>query len=542
MHTNQNDYGLKIYSGVLSVYYFESESAAGTAYKKRLREVLQLAGFDSKIKLVISNTKAAKAKKPFAGKYYDMVISDMSLGNIEDRLGLFFLAQVKRDHPDIFTALITGHSLHSADMVRASQHVDIVINKTRLGNPEYAEGIADSFRKKLIVNVSAFVGDGVGELVEKKDKGALMDVNRAVRRLTYSGPPEKDLPRVGRVSLHPLESGHSGATVFQMSAKSDRGVPCLDAILKVALRTNEIATASIRREIDNYARYVRWNLPQQWRPELLGHSGGMYATAVCYASVASPGQLLQTVQDHARQGDESVITSIVDNLFSPDSNWWYRPQNIERLSSVQVYYQSRVDDDDSLEKQRTVFRRALSDYDTSDLGKIVIEEFEVTSPEVALYARPTKPGCTSIVHGDLNTANVFVHSRNSEVDIELIDFSESGRGHVFFDFVVFEVNLRLDSPGLKDCLVLEILRSEMAFLGGEYSAITFGEQIATLRTNAFQNFPDEPREHYFFALAAFAFDLIDSPNLGDNDRARLCSLICSSILKHESNWQLAQDV
>ncbi|MCZ7665779.1 MAG: aminoglycoside phosphotransferase family protein [Chloroflexi bacterium] len=52
------------------------------------------------------------------------------------------------------------------------------------------------------------------------------------------------------------------------------------------------------------------------------------------------------------------------------------------------------------------------------------------------------PQISPVVHGDLNTTNILVEVNDEELFVWLIDFSEAGPGHIYYDLAKLEVEFR----------------------------------------------------------------------------------------------------
>jgi hypothetical protein len=94
-------------------------------------------------------------------------------------------------------------------------------------------------------------------------------------------------------------------------------------------------------------------------------------------------------------------------------------------------------------------------------NEMVIGGISYPSPERALFARFRRPGATTICHGDLNGNNVVVAERGRY--ITFIDFQDTGRGHVFEDFVALESSARLyfKSDETNDFTLSDIIAAEL---------------------------------------------------------------------------------
>lgn len=96
-------------------------------------------------------------------------------------------------------------------------------------------------------------------------------------------------------------------------------------------------------------------------------------------------------------------------------------------------------------------------------------------------------------------------------DVMLIDFASTRRGHVFFDFIVFEVNLRLDCREKISLRHSSKNNSERDFNGWEASDVPCASEILHLRNYAGENLRSV--DGFLYGLASFCFSLLTAPNL-----------------------------
>jgi hypothetical protein len=188
------------------------------------------------------------------------------------------------------------------------------------------------FQKHLQINASAYVPtDFLQQDVGTFFTRHLLDLNRAVRKLTFTRTTGVRNEDVGEVRLKRLPSGFSGALVFQMTAYTNTQFPCVQAILKIALNKNRIAVDALERELTNYRAYVRWYLPYHWRPELLGEVSEGSMKVICYAFVSSDDEPFQTLATLIAKGNYVAIDAVIDSVFQPKFQRWYHRDNNRRL-------------------------------------------------------------------------------------------------------------------------------------------------------------------------------------------------------------------
>ena len=132
-----------------------------------------------------------------------------------------------------------------------------------------------------------------------------------------------------------------------------------------------------------------------------------------------------------------------------------------------------------------------------------------------------------ICHGDLNSNNVMVAENDQAI---FIDFQETGRGHVFEDFVTMEASVRLyhGDDALKGQRLLD---AERAIRDGEDVAGLSGPQkiASEIRRLARRNFPSESFATYYYASAAFNFRLLRIANLSPGQTERAVAAVLAAL-------------
>jgi hypothetical protein len=244
----------------------------------------------------------------------------------------------------------------------------------------------------------------------------------------------------------------------------------------------------------------------------------------------------------------------IDSIFRPTFQRWYHERNVEPSKLLRDFYFKKCFGARGEYTQQTqIFRRELRDYDV-DTKRFEIDGTQCPYPEVRLLGGPAGNYLSCIVHGDLNTRNVFVSRGGASQDVSLIDFSETARGHVFFDFIVFEVNLRLDAAHETGIALIERVVEERAlnrhtFDPGTGPLVSDGRSgdhlrhIARLRRHARDNFPRERFTSYFYGLAVYAFSLLNASNLDARQRSILVACTSAAMLDllERGFWDIGAD-
>ncbi|MCI5224866.1 MAG: hypothetical protein D3924_19905, partial [Candidatus Electrothrix sp. AR4] len=272
---------------------------------------------------------------------------------------------------------------------------------------------------------------------------------------------------------------------------------CINAVIKIS----KIDHA--KKEIDNYNKYVKWYLPYSWRPELLGHAIGKYFGVICYSFVFNDERPFLPLTELIQREDFSSVQKVIDQVFGSGYQQWYHKSNHRKEDNLTQYYferwfQNRKSPEDDFAKW--AIKNGSITQNTVKIGNL-----ETQLPGSYLLARIRGTYTSCLRHGDLNSNNILLSSDNY---ITFIDFQETGRGHLFEDFVTFELsfrqhcNLHLSAEKL---LQLEYDLSDNKFVATSEKIKRWGSIIKKIRNSAFDNFEGECIYNYYYALALGAY-------------------------------------
>ena len=222
----------------------------------------------------------------FDNEYFDVFICDVSLAGGSDQLGLQVLSSVKRKYPGIYTIAYSREQPRYLECVEFGR-VDLFISKQQLEGAAHRQFLHRMISRGLKINTGAFISTDLCSLDSRFSRLHQIELNRAVRKITFTGDIRLKNESVAEVSLKKLPSGYSGSYVYEMVARTSTGFNCVQAVLKLAFREDKAAADALKRELANYQTYVRWYLPYHWRPELIGEVDEGSFKVICYAFVSS---------------------------------------------------------------------------------------------------------------------------------------------------------------------------------------------------------------------------------------------------------------
>lgn len=518
-------------SGKLYVLLYDAEDVVA-GYAAEFRKIFARAGYDAEITAMACGEDRAEHDDVaiFNTTYFDVFICDVSLGNkMGNQLGLRVLTIVKDSHPDIFTVAFTSLPV-TYQRVSNRHRFDLYVDKKLVDTPKYQAFIATQLEQLICINPHAVVKSRRDEFWPGMSDEEWIDLQRIVRCVTYTGSSEHEQAFISNVRLRRIDGGFSGALVFSVQARTGSGQVCVQAVLKVARTSEPDVADSVRREVTNYRRLVRWHLPYHWRPELLGAASSGRLEALCYAFVSTREEPFETLRTFVRVGRVDVVAHAIESIYHPSRRRWYDERNVKKEDRLTAFYLDHCFVEGGSERELESFRKTLKDFDLSAADRVRVRDLEVRLPNLALFGKPAGSYLSCLIHGDMSTSNVFVSPSGNGSDIMLIDFASTRRGHVFFDFIVFEVNLRLDCRVRGSLSIHDRILQERALNAGRPSEVPCAQEISRLRQCAAENFVDERRDSYLYGMAAFCFSLMASSNLSEVDRQILASCTCAALM------------
>jgi len=533
------------WAGKLCVLLYESDDSMVKTYRDAFVEVFRAAGYEADIHALTKKHREFEDPDLTSKRYFDVVISDVSFGQtVGNTVGLATLTEIKKRHPGLFTIAYTLQGITYNQCVE-SFRFDLFVGKLALKRPEYVEIVARQIRELLRINPHGYLADGVESAWPGITQAEYIDLTRVVRKITYAGEADSHSPRIEAISLAPEEGGYSDARVFQMMATTERRFTCVQAVLKIATAKLPRAIAALRQESLNYRRYVRWYLPYYWRPELIAEADEGSMSGICYALVSAWNVIPRTLTHWLQSSRLDAIDAAIDSIFHPKFQRWYDPRNVQLESHIDHWYLNRYFDHASFEWHQQMLSGYIERQPAEDRLWLDGERLLERNVGAALFGRNSWGRFRScIVHGDLNTSNVFLgpmaQGEDQFTEVSFIDFASTGRGPVFHDFVVFEINVRLYFSTLEVMTLRQAMEAERALLRGDGGSLPYGAQLLKLRQYASENFAGEPVGNYVFGIAAFSLSLLTAPNLTDDQRQRLAACILANVgeLKRIGYWDV----
>jgi CheY-like chemotaxis protein len=450
------------------------------------------------------------------------------LGYDKDLAGFHQIRTLRTAYPDLFVIGTSMGEYSNRDIDTRQPSFHMFLDKQELlpGKADYIKLAQSRFLERFkletgvrISNLDSIRSDEFKRPAAKRELAAL------IRQVMFSGHEPDDLMHPDEVSLEPISGGFSGSQVFKMiSRNSISGIICVPSVVKISKRQ------FAEQELDNYNRFVKWGLPYTWRVDVLGFGVTKSWGAIAYSFILSDLKKFEALTDLLRRKEDDRVLSVIHTLFSPEMRRWYGDPLIRTDDNLVGRYVNRYFRGVEAKgiAQRAFLPIAQSQFGAHLVGnrlEVGPKSFELPSP--TLFGRPMGTYQSCICHGDLNSNNVMV-AENGQ--IIFIDFQETGRGHVFEDFVTMEASVRLyhGDDGLKG---IPLLEAEQAIREGDDVAGLGASQriVADIRRLARSNFPLEAFENYYYASAVFNFRLLRIETLTPGQGGRIVAALLAAL-------------
>jgi len=351
-----------------------------------------------------------------------------------------------------------------------------------------------------------------------------LDLQYIISQISFTGHPNTDMVKIDEIKLTPLTGGRSGSDVYKIEAfSSDSMVQTVPAVLKISQKERA------KIELENYNRFVKWTLPYTWRVDLLGTGFTKKLGGICYSFILGGNSNFDSFTYYIKEANDAVIRSVIQQVFSPKMKTWY--SFVKKNKNINKRYSTRYFWDTSMNCESARFAEVVQKYFNGFVKSncVEIDKYRFPLPVDDLFAELHGDYYSCICHGDLNSNNI-ISSNNKE--FIFIDFQDTGRGHVFEDFVTLESSIRMHYPFDDNVDVLEILNNEIELtVTGKINkpCSNLYEHISLIRNLALKNFDMENFKNYYYAVAAYNFRLLRLPDLTELQEKLITSALLANL-------------
>lgn len=507
----------------LRAIFIEEDPKLAEDLKPHYSEFFAKCGYDVKF---FDAKGQGQAQKVVENHDPHVIVCD--LGYDKDLAGLHTIRALRTQYPDLFMIGTSMGTYTQRDTDARDPTFHMFLDKQALLGREAKymvlaqDRFEDLFRLETtvrIANLDTLKSDEFAKTAARRELVAL------IRQVMFAGHRPDDLLHPDEVVLEPMSGGFSGSQVFKMiSRNSKSGIVCVPAVIKVSQK--EWAD----EELQNYHRFVKWGLPYTWRVDLLGQGVSRSYGAIAYSFILSDLKKFEELTELLRRKEDARALKIIETLFSPEMRRWYGDPLIREEKNIVERYLTRYfrapEAKGASEKAfLRIAQSAFGAHINNNRVEIGDQRFDLPSP--ALFGVPMGAYSSCICHGDLNSNNVMVAENDQAI---FIDFQETGRGHVFEDFVTMEASVRLyhGEDGLHGA---DLLAAELKIRDGDDVSGLQGAQLiaAQIRRLARRNFPSEQFASYYYASAAFHFRLLRIERLTPGQGERAVAAVLSSL-------------
>ena len=473
-------------------------------YKEFIESVFKSLNYEANVVTYSKKPDRKEISSIIDNKNVDIIFCDITLGTEmgENVLGLMLIKELKNEHPEIMICGISGEDVgyRNTSYPKNLPSFDLFINKGMCNEEVYNNFIIDEIRRVFCANTEIeIVKVNLSEDDERFVNKPFF--TRLLKLITFTTHESDSGTNVKTITLFPTSGGYSQSYVFKMCCQTANGEKVIYSALKCSKKEYAI------QEINNYKNYVKWYLPYTWRPEILSYAIGKDYGMICYSFAYNADEAFSSITDKIKIGDYAKVDNAIERIFSTKTRKWYSEKNCHNVNEAigryytNIYFQGRNRPHEYVEKFITKLGGHINK------GKYYISGSSFPMAHKMFSDVVTRNYQACICHGDLNTNNILTSDESN--GLIFIDFQETKKGHVFHDFIVFEMCFRLYRETgftFNKLLDIEIAISENNFEAIEDKNETY-EQIKKLRGLAKENFPDENFKTYHYGMAMRAFRL-----------------------------------
>ncbi len=455
----------------------------------------------------------------------DIFISDLSF-NTEDFAGLLIVRSIKQDYPDIYIIGNSGVDIGYRQVAARLPSFDMFVEKCGLyaNDSKYLNVLRNEFlstfkrNPDIIISKKSTYLKGINNKIKKRDFESLVS-----QVLFFNHNSDNTIiPKEAFFTPICDSGGKSGSFVSKLFGQNHKGeIITVPAIFKISSKENAL------REKDNYDAFVKWILPYSCRVDILGFGITKSLGAICYSFIKSDYEDFDSLTKYMIDQNNKIIETAINEVFHPSKRHWYSKHFLSGGRNINERYYSRYFGSGS---SKNLASKLFNDSVQTIFGAKINSNYinvldrDYVHPVDRLFGRPNGFYHTCICHGDLNSNNIIVSESGEFI---FIDFQETGRGHVFEDFITLESSLRLyypdDREQIKKNEWLDIIDMERKIcrIESQENYSNLFKHISLIRNLANNNFPFEDFSNYYYGIAAFNLRLLRLKGLTSSQIGRI---------------------
>ncbi|HEV3077576.1 MAG TPA: response regulator [Thermoanaerobaculia bacterium] len=395
---------------------------------------------------------AEQAYTLLAQNSYELLVLDISLvpGDIHDVGGLAFIERLRSEGRASGLQVIV---LSDGNVISIARDAFVKYGavdywpKTEFDSDQFAQRVSSILSTRTKIDVNPINPDLVIRWQGVDDARAAclnLRIDGARRKIgdpvldRAGGELESVLSRLfataETILVEPMTRGKGGSGILRVQPFLATGAG-LSAVVKFG------DAKIVAREEQNFKRYVRpflggarsTSLDDAERRNLIG--------AIRYSLLGTMGEKFEDFGDFYAKHNVTAVCETLDNLFLKTCGPWYGNAGVLKLRDLGDEYRSLLGlSPDSLEEPLKRGLKAVQGKDELHFEALTSRR-TFANPVPRLAARNfLRPTYACITHGDLNAENIFVDEAGSTW---LIDFANTGPGHILRDFALLDVSIRV---------------------------------------------------------------------------------------------------
>lgn len=448
--------------------------------RKTTVELLESAGFDVCAPEGSGHSLIQEARHMLVEKHSHLVVLDVRLFNDnddEDTAGLDLAQWIAKEYPWVACLLLTGYeNFDVARQALANRAMDsgvplaVDVTLKSQGAASVIKAVQDAFETRVNccwdLNLKWSSDADLDEVIRSISKsqgaapalsrtGAISELREQLGRLF----PDADMLRIASLPHFEKTSSLSRSRSVLLRVSVHSGESWLqDVAVKIGQRED------IKREILNYTQYVEGQIGDYRFTAQKTHAITWYLGGIVYSLMGANLDRSQTLKEYYVQPQNSIqdLGDVFSNLFMRVLRRWYAEP---RLVHIHLW-----------EEYRSVLN--LSDERLERLGWGRDDEIpflgltrKLPNPIKWLERRAGHSDietCQHTIHGDLHSGNVFI---GANIDVWLIDFECTGRGHGLRDFIKLEADIKFNLLQLNEQDLNMFYHFEVALLSQTTTAL-----------------------------------------------------------------------
>ncbi|MEM6835660.1 MAG: response regulator [Cyanobacteria bacterium P01_C01_bin.120] len=491
--------------------------------RRNLEKALRREGYTVEI---ASDSQSACLKfeeSPIHLAILDLMMPDLQ-GKFSGRAGIDLLTWIKQYHPETFTLMLTGAGTGSIGAEANSLGAGY-IEKDEL----QPKNLKDKIREIVNINYELKIDFRHStQLANSEDEEIL-------RRLFIDS---------SEIKVSKLNEGSRGTVIYQVISRN------FDGSWRVPFATKITWKSLIIQEEKNYPKWVENQLGGFRYANIIGKAAYSFKRGginMSFLNVNLDG--LREFSLFFQTSDTETVVDAISKLFKETLSNWYEGKEPEYLNFVEEY--SKYLNVENWNLRRSI-NRHLKEF--KDSSYIKLEEVDICFPnpisafERLLESRDqfNKRSYISTTHGDLHASNILVDSQNNSW---LIDFSNTGKSHIFRDFIELEVSLKFDLLDTKDLnsllelestlLSQETFQHQPSFTSSDIAFQKAFHVIMKVREYAYLTIaPKHDIYDYYIGLLFYSLNMLRFSSNAVNRTKKICILYSAFLILKRLEFEL----